>query len=151
MNIDASTVDEYIEKISDDRRSAFKKLRETIKNNIADGFEETMSYGMIGYVVPLSKYPEGYRADKNTPLPFINLGMQKNYIAIYHNGIYADPKLKKWFEEEYKKSCKYKLDMGKSCIRLKRDDDIPYDLIAELVKKITADEWVETYKKAVNK
>ena len=109
-----------------------KKLRKVIKDNLPKGFEETMSYGMIGYVVPHSIYPDGYHCDPKLPLPFMNLASQKNYIAVYHSGVYASEKMNKWFTAEYAKHCKTKLDMGKSCVRFKKMDDIPYELIGEL-------------------
>ena len=127
------------------------KLRETILNNIPSGFEETISYGMIGYVVPHSIYPGGYHADTTLPLPFINIASQKNYIALYHSGIYADPELHDWFVKEYPKYCNTKLDMGKSCVRFKKVDQIPYELIARLVKKMSCKEWIELYELKINK
>ncbi|MGB3366661.1 MAG: DUF1801 domain-containing protein [Acidaminobacteraceae bacterium] len=151
MNIEAKTIDEYIEKVPENRKEAFIKLRDVIKANIPDGFEETMSYGMIGYVVPHSIYPDGYHCDPSLPLPFINIGIQKNFIGVYHSGIYAVSELEKWFRSEYAKRCKYKIDMGKSCIRLKKNDDIPYELIAELVRRISLDEWISIYGKATSK
>lgn len=146
-----NTVKEYIEKLPDERRPYFEKLRNVIRENIPPGFNEEMSYGMVGYVVPHSIYEKGYHVNPKLPLPFVNLGNQKNYIALYHNGIYMDKELRDWFEEEYKKRCKYKLDMGKSCIRFKKMDDIPYELIAELVKKISVNDFIETYEKALSK
>ncbi|MCK8059178.1 MULTISPECIES: DUF1801 domain-containing protein [unclassified Fusibacter] len=145
MNIHASNIKEYLSQLPEDRRVVLENLRTVILEHLPEGFKETLSYNMIGYVVPHSIYPKGYHTDPTLPLPFINLGSQKNYIAIYHMGIYADQQLHDWFVTEYAKRCKYKLDMGKSCIRLKRMDDIPYDLIGELVEKITVDEWVTSY------
>src|SRR3954469_10897837 len=117
MTSDAKTVDEYIEKLPADRREAISKLRETIRKNLPKGFEEGMGYGMAGYVVPHSKYPAGYHCDPKLPLPFISFASQKNFIAIYHMGIYADPELLKWFTEAHAKASTKKLDMGKSCLR----------------------------------
>lgn len=151
MNIEAKSIEEYLSKVPDNRKEAFIKLREVIKENIPEGFKETMSYGMIGYVVPHSTFPSGYHCDPTLPLPFINIGIQKNFIGLYHNGIYALPELEEWFRYEYAERCKYKLDMGKSCIRLKKNDDIPFDLIAELVQKITVDEWISIYGNAREK
>jgi uncharacterized protein YdhG (YjbR/CyaY superfamily) len=140
-----TTVTEYIENIPENRLAAFKKLRKTIKANIPKGFKEGMSYGMPGYVVPLSTYPDGYHCKKDTPLPFASLANQKNFIAVYHMGMYVQTEIKDWFEKEYAERCKYKLDMGKSCIRLKKMEDIPYDLIGELFQKMSMREWIDIY------
>ena len=115
--------------------------------NLPNGFEEQISYGHIGFVVPHSMYPNGYHCDPTSPLPFIGLASQKNFIALYHMGIYSDEKLLNWFIEEYPKHAKRKLDMGKSCIRFKKTDDIPYDLIGKLASKITLYQWIATYEK----
>ena len=113
--------------------------------NIPDGFEEGISYGMICYSVPHRLYPSGYHCDPKIPLPFVSIASQKNFIAVYHMGIYALPELLDWFVSEFPKHSKSKLDMGKSCIRFKKPGDIPFDLIAELMQKITVEEWVEVY------
>ncbi|MFO7824052.1 MAG: DUF1801 domain-containing protein [Cyclobacterium sp.] len=135
----------YLETIPEDRKKAFEKLRQTIIDHIPEGFEETISYGMIGYVVPLDKYPKGYHVDPKLPLPFVNLANQKNYIALYHLGLYANEALLNWFREEYPKYSSRKLDMGKSCIRFRQVDKIPYELIGQLMEKITMEEWVKSY------
>jgi len=140
-----STINNYFEKLPQERREVMSKLRSIIQENLPKGFEEAMSYGMPGFVVPLSLYPDGYHCKKEEPLPFISMASQKNFIGLYHMGIYASPKLYSWFTQEYPKHCKYKLDMGKSCIRFKRMDDIPYDLIKELVAKMTTEEWIGIY------
>lgn len=140
-----NTVQDYINTIPEDRKPHFLKLRETILQNIPQGFEEQLSYGMIGYVVPFSIYPKGYHCNTKLPLPFVNIANQKNFIALYHMGIYVKPTLYDWFVSEYPKHSKQKLDMGKSCIRFKKMDQIPYDLIAELIQKITPDIWIEYY------
>lgn len=151
MKIEASNPDEYISKIQTERIPYFKKLRETILANIPKGFEEQMNYGMIGYVVPKSTYPDGYHCTPELPLPFANIASQKNFIALYHSGIYADPKILDWFVAEYPKHCKRKLDMGKSCIRFKKPEEIPFDLIAELMQKMTVDQWIELYEANIKK
>jgi hypothetical protein len=143
------SVEDYISAVSEERKPHFNQLREVILENIPDGFEETISYNMIGYVVPHSIYPAGYHCDPKLPLPFCNLASQKSYIALYHSGIYAMPDLHDWFTAEYAKQCKYKLDMGKSCIRFKRLDDIPYALVGELMGKVSIDEWIKTYESVV--
>ena len=108
-----------------------------------------ISYGMLGFVVPHSLYPSGYHVNPELPLPFINLASQKNFIALYHSGIYADNVLMNWFTEEYPKHCTLKLDMGKSCIRFKNMNDIPYKLVAELCTKITAKDWISKYETTI--
>lgn len=147
MQIKAANPDEYIEQVPDERKEAFSQLRKTILENLPQGFEEQISYGMIGYVVPKHIYPEGYHCSPELPLPFVSIASQKNFIGFYHMGIYAMPEIHQWFAEEYAKHGKYKLDMGKSCVRLKRMDDIPYDLMGELIQKISVNDWIETYEK----
>lgn len=151
MKIEANTPKEYLDQLPDDRKQAMIKLRKTILDNIPGGFEEIIVYGMIGYVAPHSIYPDGYHCDTKLPLPFINIASQKNFIALYHMGIYADPELKEWFEKEYPKHCKTKLDMGKSCIRFKKVDQIPYELVAELVNKMEVQRWIDIYEKGIKK
>lgn len=151
MQYEATTADEYINQIPDERKAPITKLRNVILDNLPKGFEEGINYKMIGYYVPHSGYPDGYHCDPKLPLPFINIASQKNFIAVYHMGIYANKKLMDWFVTEYPKHCKYKLDMGKSCVRFKKIDDIPYQLIGALVSKMTAKEWIETYEKVVKK
>jgi uncharacterized protein YdhG (YjbR/CyaY superfamily) len=151
MQIFASSPDDYVSQIPEERRDAINRLRTVIKDNLPDGFQETVSYGMIGYVVPHSIYPKGYHSTPKLPLPFINLASQKNNISVYHMGIYSDSKLLEWFKEEYLKRSKSKLDMGKGCIRLKKIDDIPYDLFGELAAKMTVREWIDTYEKMIKR
>lgn len=145
IRIEAKSVEEYILNTSKEKREALSRLRKTVLSNIPEGFEETISYDMIGYVVPLDRYTKGYRNDSKTPLPFINIAAQKNFIALYHMGVYAFEDIKEWFMEEYSKSTSHKLDMGKSCIRFKKLDDIPYELIGDLVRKISVEDWIEKY------
>ncbi len=140
-----ATIQEYLNNIPEERQAPFDTLRNTILENIPEGFEETMSYGMIGYVVPHSIFPAGYHCDPKLPLPFASIANQKGFIALYHMGIYADKAIYDWFVSEYKKVCKYKLDMGKSCIRFKKMEDIPFDLIAELMGKFTPESWIKLY------
>jgi len=149
MHIKATNPEEYIAQIPEERIPYFKKLRKTILDNIPTGFNEQMSYGMIGYVVPKSIYPAGYHCDTKLPLPFVNIASQKNFIALYHSGIYANPELLEWFVNEYPKHCKRKLDMGKSCIRFKKAEEIPFDLIAELMQKMTVKDWINLYEKNI--
>jgi len=149
MQYKANSVDDYINQLPDERKGSITKLRKTILENLPKGFEETISYGMIGYVVPHSIYPEGYHCDPKLPLPLMNLASQKNFIAVYNMAIYAKKEIYDWFVAEYPKHCKRKLDMGKSCIRFKYLDDIPYELIGELASKITVDEWIDFYESAI--
>lgn len=145
MQSKAATPTEYLNSLPEERQEPMRKLRETITDNLPQDFSETMSYGMIGYVVPHSVYPAGYHCNPEQALPFMSIASQKNFIGFYHMGIYANPELLEWFQTEYPKHVKTKLDMGKSCIRFKKPDQIPYELIAELVRKMTAREWIELY------
>lgn len=145
MQIAANSPLEYLELIPADRKPAMNRLRQTILDNLPDGFEETMSYGMIGYVVPKSIYPAGYHCDPKLPLPFMAISSQKNFVAFYHMAIYADKSLHDWFTTEFQKHSKLKLDMGKSCTRFKKPDDIPFELIGQLASKITTAQWIEFY------
>jgi hypothetical protein len=151
MNSPSKTVTEYINSLPVDRKIGISKLRDTILKHIPKGFSEGMGYGMPGFVVPHSLYPKGYCSDPKQPLPFISFASQKNHIAFYHMGIYADKKLLDWFVEQWPKHSSKKLDMGKSCIRFKKEEDIPYQLIGELVSKISAEEWIKLYEEAFNK
>jgi len=145
------TIEEYINQLPDDRKKVIEKIRSIFNDNLPQGFEETINYNMIGYVVPKSRYPDGYHCSPELPLPFISLASQKNFVALYHMGLYADPKLHDWFVNEYPNHCKYKLDMGKSCIRFKKMNDIPYELIKQLAKKMTPKNWIELYEKNYKK
>lgn len=140
-------VSDYIAQVPEERLEGINILRETILKNLPTGFEECISYGMVGYVVPHSIYPSGYHCDPKLPLPFMSFANQKNFISFYHMGIYADPALMDWFTTEFAKRSKAKLDMGKSCIRFKKVEAIPFDLIGELVAKISVNYWIETYEK----
>lgn len=144
----ASNVEAYLKEIPEDKRPAMLALRKTITKNLPSGFKEIMQYGMIGYVVPHSLYPNGYHTDPKEPLPFICLAAQKNHIAVYHMGIYSDPALLQWFQEAYAKQSKTKLDMGKSCIRFKNPKQIPVDLIGELASKMSPQTWIDLYEKS---
>ncbi len=145
MQYQATSPDDYISQTPEDRHDALKKLRKTITSNLPKGFEEGIQYGMIGYYVPHSTYPNGYHCNPKEPLPFMSFASQKNSINLYHMGIYAVPEIYDWFVAEYPKHCKRKLDMGKSCIRFKKTDDIPFSLIAKLCTKLTPDEWITIY------
>ncbi len=151
MKYTATSPDDYLSQLPEERAIVISKLRSLIQENIPEGFTEEMSYGMIGYIVPHSLYSDGYHCDPSLPLPFINIASQKNFIAFYHMGMYADKNLYDWFVEEYPKHCKRKLDMGKSCIRFKKTDDIPYELLAKLVRKMTVLDWVSLYEEKFKK
>lgn len=145
------TIKKYLDEIPEERKDSFFKLRNVILKNLPVGFEEQMSYGMLGYVVPHSIYPNGYHCNTKLPLPFINIASQKNFIALYHMGIYADPKLMEWFISEYPKHSSQKLDMGKSCIRFKNLTQIPFELIEKLISKMSVDEWIQCYETLIKK
>ena len=145
MQSTALNPQEYFDSLPEERKEPMNQLRKTILDNLPQGFSEEMSYGMIGYVVPHSIYPAGYHCNPKLPLPFINLASQKNFIALYHMGIYLDEKLLQWFTSEYPKHSKIKLDMGKSCMRFKKTDQIPFQLIAELVSKMSVKDWIGMY------
>lgn len=145
------TVASYLSSLADDRRAAMKKLRQTIKKNLPKGFKEVISYKMPAYVVPHSLYANGYHVDPTLPLPFLAMASQKNFIALYHMGLYADQKLLAWFQKQWPAHVKTKLDMGKSCIRLKNIETIPYELIGELATKMSPAEWIALYDKNVPK
>lgn len=151
MQSKATTPTEYINELPKDRKEVITKLRDTLLFNLPEGFEETMSYGMLGYVVPHSKYAEGYHCDSTLPLPFINIASQKNHIGLYHMGIYSDPNLMDWFTTEYPKHVSGKLDMGKSCIRFKNVKKIPFELLGELASKMTVDAWIKKYESVIKK
>ena len=151
MNLKAQTPQEYMDLLPEERKQIITELRKTILSNLPKGFEEELSYGMLGYVVPHTLYPEGYHCNPKLPLPFINLASQKNFVAIYHMGIYADRNLLNWFLNEYAKYSNAKLDMGKSCIRFKKIEQIPFDLIGALAAKITPVEWINLYEKNYKK
>ena len=137
--------DRYFSLLPDDRRDVMKKLWETICDAIPLGFEAYVSYGMPGFAVPFSRYPSGYHCDPKQPLPFLNIASQKSHIAFYHMGMYAMPELLAWFEAEYPKHAKSKLDMGKSCVRFKKPDQIPFALLSELLKKVSVEDWISVY------
>lgn len=145
MKHQAKSTEEYIALLPLERRQAVAKLKKVISDNLPEGFAETMGYGMIAFVVPHAVYPDGYHCDPKLPLPFINIASQKNFVALYHMGLYAMPDLMKWFTDEYSKHSKTRLDMGKSCIRFKKMEQIPYDLLAELARKIRVADWIKTY------
>jgi len=150
MQSKAKTVDEYLETLPDDRAEIIAALRKVINKNLPKGFEETMQYGMISYVVPHTLYPEGYHTNSKDALPFISIASQKNHIAVYHMTVYEGA-LHDWFVKEFKKHSDKKLDMGKSCIRFKKPDDVPVKLFGELATKVKPKEWIEIYEKTIKR
>lgn len=148
MTSDAKNPEDYINSLPDDRKVYMEKFRSVILKNLPKGFQEGMNYGMIGYYVPHSIYPKGYHCKPTDPLPFMGFASQKNSINFYHMGIYANAALYDWFVTEYPKYSTRKLDMGKSCIRFKKFEEIPFDLIGELVTKISVEDWIATYESA---
>ena len=148
MKSEAKTTEQYISELPEDRKVAIEKLRDISLKNLPNGFKEIISYGMLGYVVPHEIYPKGYHCTPQLPLPFFNIASQKNSINIYHMALYADSNLYNWFVEEYPKHSTAKLDMGKGCIRFKKIEAIPFELIGELLSKINPQQWVEMYENA---
>ncbi|OKP98296.1 DUF1801 domain-containing protein [Paenibacillus sp. P46E] len=151
MKYESASPEDYISQLPEERKEVIMKLRQILKDNLPAGFQETMSYGMITYVVPHQIYPPGYHVNPDQPLPFVSIASQKNFIALYHMGLYMVPGLLAWFKEEYPKHVQTRLDMGKSCMRFKKTNSIPYDLIAQLSSKITVDEYVRMVEAEVNR
>lgn len=151
MQSAAATPEAYMAELPQDRKQAMSALRDVIVKNLPTGFQEVMSYGMLSYVVPHSVYPKGYHCDTKQPLPFISIASQKNFVAVYHMGLYADEGLLNWFQAAYSKQSTSKLDMGKSCIRFKKIDQIPFQLIGELTSKMTPQEWISIYESKFKK
>lgn len=147
MTAKPTTPKEYVDQLAPERKKVVSQLRTTLRKHLPKGFKEEMNYNMIGYVVPHSVYAHGYHCNPALPLPFINLASQKNYVAVYHMGLYADKKLFSWFTKQYAIRVEGKLDMGKSCIRFKKMDNIPYDLISDLAGKMSVQDWITLYEK----
>jgi hypothetical protein len=144
-------IETYLAAIPEARKPSFLRLFKIVKEYLPQGFELCFNYGMIGFIIPLSRYPEGYHVKANTPLPFINLANQKNFIALYHMGLYANKELMNWFVNEFPSHSKRKLDMGKSCIRFKKPEEIPFELIKDLVQKMTCEDWIACYESQINR
>lgn len=151
MQSKARTPDDYFDALPEDRRAVMVALRKVIAKNLPRGFAEAMQYGMPGWVVPHSLYPAGYHCDQKQPLPFLGIASQKQYVAVYHMGIYADAALHQWFEAEYAKQSNGRLDMGNSCIRFRKPDQIPMKLIGELASKVTPKQWIEAYERTMKR
>lgn len=146
-----NTVEEILANVLADRSEAFNKMHTAIVQNLPKGFIAAISYGGLGYVVPHAIYPAGYHCKPAEPLPFAGIASQKNSINFYHMGIYSAPQLLEWFVTEYPKHTKQKLDMGKSCIRFKKTEDIPIVLIGELMKKMSVEQWIKLYESKLKK
>ena len=149
--MDKENIKEYINSLEADRKSPMIELINVIDNNIPRGFEKIMNYGIPSYVVPHSIYPNGYHCDTTLPLPFIGISNLKSSISLYHMGLYADSELLSWFKSEYSKHSNTKLDMGKSCIRLKKFNEIPFELIEVLSTKMTVKEWINIYEQNIKR
>ena len=148
MTILAKDPDDYIQKAPEKWRQPLRALRAEIGASLAAGFEERMSYEMIGYVVPLSIYPKGYLGDSAKPLPFIALAAQKNHIAVYHMGLYVDESLVTWLKAEYRAAFGKDLDIGKSCLRFKKPEEVPVGLIGKLAAKLSIETFVAAYERS---
>jgi hypothetical protein len=151
MKSEASTPQAYIDQLPEDRKAPMQRLRQVILNNLPEGFQETMNYGMIGYVVPHQLYPAGYHCDPKLPLPFLNIASQKNHIAFYHMGIYSNEGLMTWFQKAYADQVPTRLDMGKSCVRFKKPEHIPFSLLGELCAKMTVEQWISQYEAVIKR
>jgi len=151
MKPTGATVAAILENISEERKVAFQRLHQIILDHLAPGLEPGLSYGNLGYVVPHSLYPAGYHCKPSEPLPLAWIASQKNSINFYHMGIYADPKLLDWFVAEYPKHSAQKLDMGKSCMRFKKPEHIPFELIGQLMGKMSAQDWIDMYERLYKK
>ena len=141
----------YVNSLASDRKTTITQLINVIEQNIPKGFEKVMNYGMPSFVIPHSIYPNGYHCDATLPLPFIGVSNRKSSISLYHMGLYADPELLNWFKSEYPKHSNTKLDMGKSCIRFKKFNEIPYELIGILSNKMTVNNWIDIYEQNIKK
>ncbi len=147
MQSKAKSVAAYLAELPEDRRAALEAVRSVILKNLPKGYQEGMQYGMIGYFVPHSVYPSGYHCDPKQPLPFAGLASQKNHMALYLMCVYADPEYETWFRKAWKATGK-KLDMGKSCVRFKRIDNVPLPVIGQAVKRVPVKRFIEFYESA---
>ncbi|HFI0113634.1 TPA: DUF1801 domain-containing protein [Streptococcus suis] len=145
MIYDVESIEAYFSILPDNRKDAVERLHRVILEHLPDGFEVGVLGGMINYYVPLTSYPNGYHCTPGEPLPFLALASQKAHIALYHMGIYMDKELHDWFVAAYQEQVPTKLDMGKSCIRMKNPKNIPYELIGELVTRMSMERYIELY------
>lgn len=151
MYSNASSVQQYLEELPADRQLVMKALFEALQSSFPPGFEVTIGYGMIGFVVPHSIYPAGYHCNPKDPLPFAGIASQKNHISFYHMGIYADSDLMEWFQDAYSQRVAGKLNMGKSCVRFSNPAKVPIDLLAELCGKMSVNDWIALYEKQLKR
>ena len=145
MKSQAKTVKEYLAGLPEERRRTVAAVRDVIRKNLPEGYEEGMQYGMIGYYIPHSIFPEGYHCDPAQPLPYACLASQKNHMALYLMCVYGDQGTRAWFEKAYRATGK-KLDMGQSCVRFKKLEDLPLEVIGQAVAKIPLDKYLARYK-----
>lgn len=148
MKSDASTVKAYLASLPADRRHAIEQIRQVILKNLDPTYEEGVQYGMIGYYVPHSVYPAGYHCDPKQPLPFISLASQKHHMAVYLYCLYQDTTEENWFQKAWAKTGK-KLDMGKSCVRFKKIEDVALDIIGQAVKRVPAKKFIANYESVI--
>ena len=151
MQSHATSVRAYLDSLPAQQQAVMSKIRDTILENLPEGFSEIMAYRMITYVVPHTRYPAGYHVDPRQPLPFLSLAARENYIAFYHMGLYADPDLLSWFTREYLRLVKKKPDMGKSCLRFKKEQEIPYTLMADLLGSMSPEAYIQLYESTVKR
>lgn len=149
MKSRATNIKEYLAELPEDRRKAIKIVRDVILKNLPKGYEEILQNGAIGYVVPHSIYPAGYHCDPKQPLPYVGLASQKNHMAIYMMCIYSDPDQEKWFRDAWTKTG-LKLDMGKSCVRFKKIEDVPLDVVGKAIKRVPVKKFIDFYEKIIN-
>jgi hypothetical protein len=151
MQSQAASVDQYLDELPAERQAPMRRLRELLRGHLPPGFEECMGYGMPAYVVPHRLYPAGYHCDPKLPLPFISLASQKQAITLYHMGLYSDSDLLAWFQAEHARINPRKLDMGKCCIRYKKPEHIPFELIGALAARWTPQDWIQRYEQALRR
>jgi uncharacterized protein YdhG (YjbR/CyaY superfamily) len=148
MQSKVTSIAEYLAELPDDRRKALKKIRAEIRKSLPKGYKEGMQYGMIGYFVPHSIYPDGYHCDRRQPVPFASLASQKNHMALYLFCIYTDESLKDWFVKGWKKTgCK--IDMGKGCVRFKSIDDVPLELVGKVISRVPVNKFLASYEAGI--
>jgi hypothetical protein len=144
MQSQAETPQEYLESLPEGRREAIAEVRQTILDNLPEGYEEAMQYGMLSYVIPLERYPETYNGQ---PLGYVSMASQKNYMSLYLMGIYGEVDGRNWFEAEAEKRGA-KLDIGKACVRFRRLEDLPLDLVGEAVARIGVEDFIDKYERS---
>lgn len=148
MRSQAGTVDAYLKALPPDRREAIEAVRATILENLGEGYEEGMQYGMIGYYVPHRVYPDGYHCDPRQPVPFASVASQKNHMAVYLMCIYGMPEHQAWFREAWTKTGK-RLDMGKGCVRFRKLEDVPLEVLGEAIRRVPVEAFLEHYTKTL--